>query len=139
MSASPKPASQAKPPVFHQASAEIIKKPTTPKPEQQPTISSSTPNSVIKKEKTKRQSSEEASGFIVNPEPRGIKIYPELPVPQTEGIDKHRQHQDDIAEAKKRLEEARQRKIVERLKSKEFKKGSKRPKSSKVEACNSAV
>merc|ERR1712083_1214 len=71
--------------------------------------------------KSHKKSSSESSPFIVH-EPRVKnlqKIYPELPVPQTEGIDKERQHQDDMLETKRRLEEARQRKMAEIKKEKE--------------------
>ena len=47
-----------------------------------------------------------------------MKSYPDLPVPQTEGIDKEKQHKDDIAETKKRLELLRQRKLAEMQKNK---------------------
>jgi hypothetical protein len=36
------------------------------------------------------------------------KKFPELPITKIEG-DKHKQHEDDIAQAKRRLEEARNR------------------------------
>merc|ERR1712001_635847 len=98
------------------------KKATTPSTTSQNSSSSvkkevhkSSLSSNEKKSAGKSHKKSESSAFIVH-EPRVKnlqKIYPELPVPQTEGIDKERQHQDDMLETKRRLEEARQRKMAE--------------------------
>ena len=68
--------------------------------------------------------------FIVH----SVKSYPDLPVPQTEGIDKEKQHKDDIAETKKRLELLRQRKLAEMQKNKKS-----RRKSSSTSSSSSAA
>merc|ERR1711874_615058 len=73
------------------------------------------------KEKKARRSSETGNPFIVHEPRKSQKIYPELPVPQTEGVDKERQHNDDIAETKRLLQLARQRKMDEMKKEKEMK------------------
>ena len=45
------------------------------------------------------------------------QIFPELPVPKAgENVDKVQQYTDDFAETKKRLEEARQRRLDEKRK-----------------------
>ena len=67
--------------------------------------------------------------FIVH----SVKSYPDLPVPQTEGIDKEKQHKDDIAETKRRLQELRQRKEAE-MKQKEKKSRRKSTSSSSIKS-----
>ena len=92
-----------------------------------PKSQNSTPK-LAKKEKKRHPE----DAFIVHEPPqRSVKKdYPELPIPQTEGIDKERQHKDDIAETKRRLEIARQKKMAEKLKEKELKKQQRNRKSS---------
>ena len=92
-----------------------------------------TPTVFAKKSKPK-EPEKKKDDFIVHEKKKddfivhSVKSYPDLPVPQTEGIDKEKQYKDEIAEAKKRLEEARQRKMLEIQRTKEAKK--KRRKSS---------
>ena len=90
---------------------------------------SATPTPPVFAKKSKPKDSEKKKDdFIVHEKKKddfivhSVKSYPDLPVPQTEGIDKEKQYKDEIAEAKKRLEEARQRKMLEIQRTKDAKK-----------------
>lgn len=61
----------------------------------------------------KRSSEPKLEEIFGQNRPLERKVYPELPVPKDEG-DKLKQHEDDIIETKRRLEEARQRRLEEK-------------------------
>ena len=91
----------------------------------------STPTApVFAKKSEAKKVEKKKDDFIVH----SVKSYPDLPVPQTEGIDKEKQHKDDIAETKKRLELLRQRKLAEMQKNKKS-----RRKSSSTSSSSSAA
>jgi hypothetical protein len=96
-----------------------------------PPASPAAASSASKSESVRSTPTKEKNDTFIVHEPR-TKVYPELTVsPQTEGIDKAKQHEDDIAETKRRLEEARQRKMAELKKNNQMKKIRKKSTSSK--------
>ena len=73
------------------------------------------------REKNVASTSPNISSSVTDPEPneKARKIFPELPVIKCDG-DKLEQHKDDYAATKRRLEEARARKMADIYRKKEI-------------------
>ncbi len=74
--------------------------------------------------------------FIVHDRVPERKVFPELPLPSTEG-DKLKQHEDDIETAKRKLREMRERKMEENRRQEKEKRELKRQRSSNKESATS--
>ncbi|XP_040580409.1 uncharacterized protein [Lepeophtheirus salmonis] len=124
------------------SSSSNVKSPSSsmsPKSNAVPKVSIPTvkPNPVVKKNSdSATKSSKEAPIKHIKELPSGhekfsatiidrAKIYPEIPVSKP-GTDKVKQHENDIADSKRRLEEARARKLKEQQKEEHMKKERKR-------------